>query len=72
MANTFLRKISRNIGNTAVTVGDYTVGANIGAVVVGLGISNTIASQVHANVSINNGTDDFYLVKSAPIFDSSR
>jgi hypothetical protein len=71
MANTFLRKISRNIGNTAVTVGDYTVGANIGAVVVGLGISNTIASQVHANVSINNGTDDFYLVKSAPIFDSS-
>jgi len=71
MANTFLRKVSRNVGNTAVTVGSYTVGANIGAVVVGLSVSNTTGSEVRANVVINNGSNDYYLVKSAPILDSS-
>lgn len=71
MANTFLRKTSRNVGNIATAVGGYTVGANIGAVVVGLSLSNTTGSQIRANVAINNGSNDFYLVKDAPILDSS-
>jgi hypothetical protein len=71
MANTFLRKISRNIGNVATAVGNYTVAGNSGAVVLGLSISNTTPNEVYANVSINNGTDNFYLVKYAPIPDGS-
>lgn len=69
MANTFLRKISRNIGTSLTAVGSYTVGANVGAVIVGLNISNTSAAQVIANVVINNGADDFYLTHRIPIAD---
>jgi len=67
MANTFLRKISSNISTTLTSVGSYTVGANIGAVVVGLSISNTTPSQVFANVTINNGSTDYYIVRNATI-----
>lgn len=71
MANTFLRKSSRGIGNVATAVGNYTVDANLGAVVLGLSVSNTTSTEVYANISINNGADDFYLVKYAPIPDGS-
>lgn len=71
MANTFLRKSSRGIGNVATAVGNYTVAANLGAVVLGLSVSNTTSTEVYANISINNGADDFYLVKYAPIPDGS-
>jgi hypothetical protein len=67
MASTFLRKLSRNIGTSLSAVGSYTVGANIGAVVVGLNISNTSVAQITANVVINNGTDDFYLGNRIPV-----
>lgn len=67
MANTFLRKISRNIGTSLTAVGSYTVGANVGAVIVGLNISNTSAAQIIANVVINNGTDDYYLTHRIPV-----
>lgn len=67
MANTFLRKISRNIGASLTAVGGYTVGANVGAVIVGLNISNTSAAQITANIVINNGTDDFYLTHRIPV-----
>lgn len=67
MANIFYRKMSANIGNTAVTVGSYTVGAATKAVVLGLTVSNRTGSSVNADVYINNGSDNFYLVKTAPI-----
>ena len=67
MANTFLRKISRNIGNVAVTVGDYTVTSNLGAVVVGLSISNTTGDEIGADVIITNGVFNYYVLKDAPI-----
>ena len=67
MANVFERKISRNIGTSLTTVGSYTVGAGVGAVVVGLNISNTSAAQVTANVTINNGLLDFYLTHRIPV-----
>lgn len=67
MANTFLRKTSRGIGNTAVTVGNYTVTSNLGAIVVGLSISNITGDEVGADVIINNGNNDYYVLKDAPI-----
>jgi hypothetical protein len=35
--------------------------------VVGISVANITASSVIASVYINNGTDDIYLVKDAPI-----
>jgi hypothetical protein len=67
MANTFLRKLGRNIGTSLTAVDSYTVGANVGAVIVGLNISNTSAAQIIANVVINNGTDNFYLGNRIPV-----
>jgi hypothetical protein len=67
MANTFLRKISNNISSVETSVGNYTVGGNVGAVVIGLSISNTNVSQVFANVIINNGTTDYYIIRNGLI-----
>lgn len=67
MANIFYRKASANIGNTAQTVGSYTVSSGTKTVVLGLTISNTAGSTINADVWINNGSDNFYLVKGAPI-----
>lgn len=67
MANIFYRKASANIGNTAQTVGSYTVASGAKTVVLGLTVSNTTGSTINADVWINNGDDNFYLVKGAPI-----
>jgi len=67
MANTFLRKISNNISSVETSVGNYTVGGNVGAVVIGLSISNTNISQVFANVVINNGVSDYHIIRNALI-----
>lgn len=67
MANTFFRKVSNGIGTGNTTVGSYTVGVNTKAVVLGLTIANTSGSTINADVSINNGASNYYLVKGAPI-----
>ena len=67
MANTFLRKFSSNIGNTATSIGSYTVGSNTGAVVIGLTVSNTTNGELNANVALYNGISSYYLAKRVPI-----
>lgn len=67
MANTFLRKISNNVNTTPTTIGNYTVGANLGAVVIGMSVSNTSASQVFANVMIYNGSVEYYIIRNAVV-----
>lgn len=67
MANTFKRKLSRNIGNVALSVGSYTVGAGNTTVVVGLTLCNTTGSAVNATASLYDGSNHHYLVKDAPI-----
>ena len=67
MANIFYRKASANVGTTATNVGSYTVGASTKTVVLGLTVSNRAGSTINADVYINNGADNYYLVKLAPI-----
>jgi hypothetical protein len=67
MANQFTVKRSSNIGTTLESVGSYTVPAGNGAVVVGLTVSNTSNAQVFSNVVINDGTNNYYLIKNATI-----
>jgi hypothetical protein len=63
MAQNFRRYTNNNVGTSAVT--SFT--ANSYDTVVGISIANITGSAVNASVFINDGTNDFYLVKDAPI-----
>ena len=63
MAQNFRRYTNNNVGTSAVT--SFT--ANSYDTVVGISIANITSSAVNADVYINDGTNDIYLVKSAPI-----
>ena len=67
MANSFTRKISRNVGTTAVVIGSYTVPASTQVAAVGLTCANTTAAAITVDIMLNDGTNDTYIVKAAPI-----
>jgi len=67
MANTFGRKLSRNIGTSLTAVGSYTVGASTQTTVIGLSVSNVSGATVEIDITLNDGTNDTYLIKAAPI-----
>jgi hypothetical protein len=68
MANTFTRKLSRNVGTTADQIGSYTVAANTVAVVIGVTVTNTSGSAITANVYLQDSTvANTYIVANAPI-----
>ena len=67
MANTFTRKVSRNIGTALTSVGAYVVGASTEVTVIGLTVANTSASTVNIDVTLNDGANDTYIVKDAPV-----
>lgn len=43
------------------------MGSNTEVTVIGLDIANTSSSQVLVDVTLNDGTNDTYLIKEAPI-----
>jgi len=63
MAQDFTRYKARLTGTSAATL--FT--ANSNDTVVGISVANVLTSAVNASVFINDGTNDFYLVKNAPI-----
>lgn len=67
MANTFKRKLSRSVGTSLTAVGSYTVGASTQTTVIGLTVANTTAAQVLVDATVNDGSNDTYIVKSAPV-----
>ena len=67
MADAFLNKMSRDIGTALTVVGGYTVGASTETTVIGLTVANTTASTVNIDVTLNDGANDTYVVKDAPI-----
>ena len=67
MANTFLRKTSRSIGTSAVTVGSYTVGASTATTVIGLSCANSTTAAITVDVVHNDGSNDTFLVKQATV-----
>jgi hypothetical protein len=71
MANTFTRKLSQNIGTSAIAVGSYTVAANTTVVVVGLTVTNKTGSSIAANVFINDGAANTFVTANAPISSGS-
>jgi hypothetical protein len=67
MANTFKRKLSRSIGTSLTAVGSYTVGSSTEVTIIGLDVANRTASQVLVDVTLNDGSNDTYLIYQAPI-----
>ena len=68
MANTFLRKTERNIGTSLTQIDSYTVtGTDKITTIIGLSVSNTTGSAVDVDATLNDGSNDFYIVKNCPV-----
>lgn len=63
MAQDFERNIARNVGTAASTLRT----ANSDDALVGINVANTTTSQINVDVFINDGANDYYIVKTAPI-----
>ena len=63
MAQNFRRYTSNDVGTSAATL--FT--ADSYDTVVGISVANITASAVVASVYINDGVNDIYLIKDAPI-----
>jgi len=63
MAQNFRRYTSNDVGASAATI--FT--ADSYDTVVGISLANVTASAVNVSVYINDGVNDIYLVKDAPI-----
>ena len=67
MANAFKNKTQRQIGTSLTALETYTVPGSTETTVIGLTIANTTTSQILVDATLNNGTNDFYIVKEAPV-----
>lgn len=63
MAQNFRRYSNNTVGTAAVT--SFT--ANSYDTIVGISVANVTSSSVLADVYINDGSNDIYLIKEAPI-----
>jgi type IV secretory pathway protease TraF len=50
-----------------MAIDSYTVAAATQVTVIGLVVSNTSSAQVLVDATVNDGTNDTYLVKQAPV-----
>ena len=63
MAQNFRRYLARNVGTSAVTL--HT--ANSYDTLIGIALANTTSSEIKVDVILNDGSNDHYIIKSAPI-----
>jgi hypothetical protein len=63
MAQNFRRYTSNDVGVAAATI--FT--ANSYDTIIGIYLANVTAGSINVSVYINDGTNDIYLIKSAPI-----
>ena len=63
MAQDFERYIQRNIGTSAATI--HT--SNSDDAIISIRCANTTTSTINVDVFINDGSNDYYLIKNAPI-----
>jgi len=63
MAQDFERNIARNVGTSAVTLRT----ADSDDALIGINIANVTTTQILMDVFINDGSNDYYIIKDAPI-----
>lgn len=67
MANSFTRKITKDIGTAEVIIGNYTVASSTIATVIGMSLANVSSSAITVEVYISDGTTLGHLIKNALI-----
>ena len=67
MANAFKNKTQRQIGTSLTAIESYTVGGSTETTVIGLTIANTTTGTIVVDATLNDGSNDFYIVKNAPV-----
>jgi hypothetical protein len=67
MANAFKNKTHRQIGTTLTKIEAYDCPGSTETTIIGLTIANTSASAIDVDATLNDGTNDFYIVKEAPV-----
>ena len=67
MANAFKNKTQSQIGTALTPLESYTVPAATETTVIGLTIANTSSAQIEVDATLNDGSNDFYIVKEAPV-----
>ena len=63
MAQDFERNIARNVGASEVVLRT----ANSDDALIGINIANVTTTQILMDVFINDGSNDYYIIKDAPI-----
>lgn len=63
MAQNFRRYTSNNVGTSAATV----LTADSYDTIVGISVANVASGTINVDVYINDGSNDIYLIKGAPI-----
>ena len=63
MAQDFERNIARNVGTAQVVLRT----ANSDDALIGINIANVTTTQILMDVFINDGSNDYYIIKDAPI-----
>jgi len=66
MAQDFKRYIERNIGTSAVDIPD---GSNFDSndTIIGINLANITSNTINVDVYITNNSNNYYLIKNAPI-----
>jgi len=65
MANNFKNYGQAAVGTSPTTI--YTAGAGVQATVIGMTVSNILETSITANVIVNIGSSNYYMVKKASI-----
>ena len=63
MAQNFRRYVARQVGTSATTL--FT--ADSFDTIVGIALANITDSEIKVDVYVNDGSNDYYLIKNAPI-----
>ena len=67
MANAFKNKTHRQIGTTLTKIEAYDCPGSTETTIIGLTIANTSVSAIEVDATLNDGSNDFYIVKAAPV-----
>ena len=67
MANAFKNKTQASIGTTLTKIEAYDCPGSTETTIIGLTIANRVTSAIEVDVLLNDGSADFYVVKTAPV-----
>ena len=67
MANAFKNKTHAEIGTSLTKIQGYDCPGSTETTIIGLTIANRVATVIQVDVTLNDASDDYYVVKDAPV-----